>query len=57
MSKTCCVPGHRDLPAGRLPEITTALSAEIDRAIAEGFVAERNGYASLVILSPEPRRG
>ena len=28
MSKTCCVTGHRDIPAGKLPEITAALSAE-----------------------------
>ena len=45
MSKTCCVTGHRDLPAGRLPEITAALSAEIDRAIAEGFDSFFSGFA------------
>ena len=37
MPKTCCVTGHRDIPAGKLPEITAALSAEIDRAIAAGI--------------------
>lgn len=50
MSKTCCVTGHRDLPAGRLPEITAALSAEIDRAIAEGFDSFFSGFAEGVDL-------
>ena len=45
MSKTCCVTGHRDLPAGRLPDITAALSKEIDRAIAEGFDSFFSGFA------------
>ena len=50
MSKTCCVTGHRDLPAGKLPEITAALSAEIDRAIAEGFDSFFSGFAEGVDL-------
>lgn len=50
MPKTCCVTGHRDIPAGKLPEITAALSAEIDRAIAEGYDSFFSGFAEGIDL-------
>lgn len=35
--KTCCVTGHRDIPAERIDHIKTSLEYEVDRAIIIGL--------------------
>lgn len=43
--KTCCVTGHRDIPADRLPQVRQVLAKEIDRAIEDGFTCFLTGFA------------
>ena len=35
--KTCCVAGHRDLPAEAVEEIKAALESKVRQAISEGY--------------------
>lgn len=43
--KTCCVTGHRDIPAERIDHIKTSLEYEVDRAISDGFTCFLSGFA------------
>lgn len=42
---TCCVTGHRNLPAEQIGDVRRALEREIDRAIRDGFVCFISGFA------------
>lgn len=46
MRKTCCVTGHRDLPAGAEAEIRLELRREVLVAIEDGFTHFISGFAS-----------
>ena len=48
--KTCCVTGHRDIPAERIDHIKTSLEYEVDRAISDGFTCFVSGFAAGVDL-------
>lgn len=43
--KTCCVTGHRDIPAEQVEEVKRALWREIEKAIADGFTRFLSGFA------------
>ncbi len=43
--KTCCVTGHRDIPAERIDHIKTSLEYEVDHAISDGFTCFISGFA------------
>lgn len=43
--KTCCVTGHRDIPAEQVEEVKRALRREIEKAIADGFTRFISGFA------------
>lgn len=43
--KTCCVTGHRDIPAEQVGHIKKFLEQEVDRAINEGFTCFISGFA------------
>lgn len=43
--KTCCVTGHRDIPAEQIGYIKEPLEREVDRAISEGFTCFISGFA------------
>lgn len=43
--KTCCVTGHRDIPAGQVDFVKQALRKEIQHAIADGFTHFISGFA------------
>lgn len=43
--KTCCVTGHRDIPADKMAYVREQLEAEIEQAIAEGFTCFISGMA------------
>lgn len=42
---TCCVTGHRTIPAEQREAVAAALEAEIDRAIADGYTSFISGFA------------
>lgn len=46
MRKTCCVTGHRDLPAGAEAKIRSELRQEILVAIENGYTHFISGFAS-----------
>lgn len=46
MGKTCCVTGHRDLPAGAEMKIRSELRREILVAIENGYTHFISGFAS-----------
>ena len=48
--KTCCVTGHRDIPAGQVGQIKKSLEQEVDRAIRDGFTCFISGFADGVDL-------
>lgn len=48
--KTCCVTGHRDIPAGQVGHIKKSLEQEVDRAIRDGFTRFISGFADGVDL-------
>ena len=48
--KTCCVTGHRDIPAGQVGHIKKSLEQEVDRAIRDGFTCFISGFADGVDL-------
>ena len=43
--KTCCVTGHRDIPAEQVGHIKKSLEQEVDLAISEGFTCFISGFA------------
>lgn len=43
--RTCCVTGHREIPADKWEETRRALALEIDRAIEDGYVCFLSGFA------------
>ena len=46
IEKTCCVTGHRDIPAEKVEYVKTRLGQELERAVAEGFTTFLSGFAS-----------
>ena len=46
MGKTCCVTGHRDLPAGAKTKIQSELRREVLVAIEDGYTHFISGFAS-----------
>ena len=48
--KTCCITGHRDIPAEQIGHIKKSLEQEIDRAISDGFSCFISGFADGVDL-------
>lgn len=48
--KTCCVTGHRDIPAEQIGHIKKSLEQEIDHAISDGFSCFISGFADGVDL-------
>lgn len=43
--KTCCVTGHRDIPAEQVGHIKKSLEQEVDRAISDGFTCFISDFA------------
>lgn len=43
--KTCCVTGHRDIPAERIADVEQALRWEILAAIEDGYTRFVSGFA------------
>lgn len=43
--KTCCVTGHRDIPAEQIEYVKQALRREIEGAIADGYTHFLSGFA------------
>lgn len=43
--KTCCVTGHRDIPAERMADVEQALRREVLAAIEEGYTRFISGFA------------
>ena len=46
--KTCCVTGHRDIPAEQIDYVKDALRREIKKAISDGFTCFLSGFADSV---------
>lgn len=44
-TKTCCVTGHRDIPADKAAYVKARLQEEIEQAIADGFTTFITGMA------------
>ena len=49
--KTCCVTGHRDVPAGKEQYVEEALRKEVLAAIAAGYTRFISGFADGVDLT------
>lgn len=45
MEKTCCVTGHRDIPAEQTEHIKYALRREIIKAVSDGYTRFMTGFA------------
>lgn len=43
--KTCCVTGHRDIPAEETAQVKEALRREIEKAVNDGFTIFLSGFA------------
>lgn len=43
--KTCCVTGHRDIPANQIEFVKKELQREIEAAIADGYTRFISGFA------------
>lgn len=43
--KSCCVTGHRDVPAPHINYIKAALAKQVDKAIEDGFLCFYSGFA------------
>ncbi len=43
--KTCCVTGHRDIPAEETAPVKEALRREIEKAVNDGFTVFLSGFA------------
>ena len=44
-SKTCCVTGHRNIPANKINHVTYELHREIQAAIEDGYTRFISGFA------------
>lgn len=45
MGKTCCVTGHRDIPAEQIDNVKYALRREIIKAVSDGYTGFMTGFA------------
>lgn len=45
IKSTCCVTGHRDIPAGQVAYVKEALRREVELAVAEGYRRFISGFA------------
>ena len=45
MGKTCCVTGHRDIPADKLGYVEQELRQELQEAVADGYTRFLSGFA------------
>ena len=43
--KTCCVTGHKDIPAEETAHVKAALRREIEKAVNDGFTVFLSGFA------------
>ena len=43
--KTCCVTGHRDIPAEQISNVKKSLEREIEQALEDGFTCFISGFA------------
>ena len=43
--KTCCVTGHRDIPAERISNVEQELRREVRAAIEDGYTRFISGFA------------
>ena len=43
--KTCCVTGHRDIPAREINRIKAVLRCETEKAVTDGFTCFMSGFA------------
>ena len=43
--KTCCVTGHRDIPAEQIDAVKYALRREIIKAVSDGYTGFMTGFA------------
>ena len=43
--KTCCVTGHRDIPAEQIDAVKYALRREIIKAVSDGYTEFMTGFA------------
>jgi uncharacterized phage-like protein YoqJ len=43
--KTCCVTGHRDIPADETAHVKKVLRREIEKAVNDGFTVFLSGFA------------
>lgn len=50
MTKTCCVTGHREIPAEKRAYVEAALREEVTAAIADGYTHFLSGFAQGVDL-------
>lgn len=48
--KTCCVTGHRDIPAAQIGYVEQELRREVKAAIADGYTCFISGFADGVDL-------
>lgn len=48
--KTCCVTGHRDIPAERMADVEQALRREVLAAIEDGYTRFISGFAEGIEL-------
>lgn len=46
MGKTCCVTGHRDIPAEQIEAVKESLRREIKKAVADGYTGFMTGFAN-----------
>ena len=49
--KTCCVTGHREIPADKMDYVTAELRKEISAAAADGYTRFISGFAEGVDLT------
>lgn len=45
LPKSCCVTGHRDIPADKVDYVKAQLQREIEKAIADGYNTFYSGFA------------
>lgn len=50
MTKTCCITGHREIPADKRAYVEAALREEVAAAIADGYTRFLSGFAQGVDL-------
>ena len=48
--KTCCVTGHRDIPAEQISNVKKSLEREIEQALEDGFTCFISGFADGIDL-------